>query len=446
MNRNVFAFVLLAGLAVLAACGGRTAAGPSLLPGALGRSGAAARVAHPIAHAPCVFESGLRRPVALSAPVAIAFGQLMVASDSSRYAYPGVAFAYRAGKSIYAATRGRATYLPNQAGVGPSIVVAGAGGMQTLYAGFARPVHQLLKGSINVKAGQVVAVAGRGNVRFEYAPSGNVLEPGTQANPCGSGNNGANGSASVLPQNVAVYARFHALSLDATPLPTGAYPSASPDVATPAQLAVASVTTGHTLSPAVYERSDTWSSYYVVLCGNVVFATGPARYAGPFPYPSPTASSAPPLVVPSPLPKLVFFRDPGTQGSSLVAPLPSPYPRGCPAPPPADVYQLSSQTFYQVGQTEFLWYWCSVQPDTLTLTPSNAGVVSVTPTSLPAFGSPPPPNWPPPSPRADLTATGVGSATIAVSDPGCSGSDGTIDVTVMATPTPAPVPTVMPNT
>jgi hypothetical protein len=395
--------------------------------------------------------------------IVIAFGQLVMTGAGVRYAFPGVEFAYHGGKYVYAATSGKATYYQSLSGYGQAIVVKSATGAETLYAGFGRPVKQFLKSArIKVKSGQVIALAGVSPLRFEYAPSAGVLSAGTQSNPCGSGSNGAGGTISLMPTDVAVYARFHALSLDATPLPpvvyaTGSpfYPIGSPDVATPSQLSVANVVVAHAAVPSIYEHSDVFSGFYVVLCGNVVFATGPARYAGPFTYPNPTASPTVPLVTPS-LPPLVFFRDAGQLGKSLTAPLPAPYARACPAPAPGNFYFFSSPVFNEVGQTKYAYY-VAYQPtppatpvpnDTVTFSSNSTGIVTIVPSSpspLPVFQYPPTSAWPPPSPRADITATGVGTATITVTDSSCSTCDGPISVTVNPTPTPAPVPSPIAN-
>lgn len=382
-------------------------------------------------------------------------------SAKVRYAFPGVEFAYHGGKYVFAATSGKATYFANVAGLGQAIVMQTQSGVETLYAGFGHPVRSFLKTPHRrVKAGQVIAIAGSQPLLFEYALAGNVLDAGTQTNPCGSGSDSASGTMSVMPLDVAVYARFHTLSLDGTPLPTvtypsGSYPAGSPDVATPANLSVAGVLAAHVAIPTVYEHSDVFSSYYVVLCGNVVFATGPARYHE-FAYPNPTSSSVLPLVTPS-LPPLVFFRDAGELGKTLTMPLPPPYNRACPAPAPANFYTFTSPVFNQVGQTKYVYYNANTPApgststplagDTVTFTVSDTGVVTMTPMSpspLPVFPTPPP-VWPPPSPRADMRAAKVGTATIAVMDSSCTCTDAPIAVTVNPTPTPAEIPTPIPN-
>jgi hypothetical protein len=451
MSRTL-GFLILCMVAALAACGQHVAGGAPMTP--YGARATQPRAAG-LTHAPCVPLAALHSPVKGTPPISIAFGQLVADSSNTRYAFPGVEYAYHGGKYVYAATSGRATYYASLSGYGQAIVVKSAAGVETLYSGFARPVKQFVKSPrLKVKSGEVIAVAGALPLRFEYAPSGNVLAAGTQSNPCGSGSDGASGTISIMPSEVAVFARFHALSLDGTPLPAGAYPSGSPDVATPSNLAVSNVIVAHAAAPAVYEHSDVFSGFYVVLCGNVVFAAGPLRSAGPFPYPSPTASSSAPLVTPS-LPPLVFFRDPGRFGAALAAPLPAPYARGCPAPAPGNFYVFASPAFNEVGQTKYVYYTADTpQPgntpidnDTVTFTSSDASVVTTNPASpspLAVFPTAPPP-WPPPSPRADITAAGIGTATIAVYDSSCQCTDAPINVTVNPTPSPAPVPTPIPN-
>ncbi|HKE37234.1 MAG TPA: hypothetical protein VKB39_07375, partial [Candidatus Baltobacteraceae bacterium] len=167
-----------------------------------------------------------------------------------------------------------------------------------------------------------------------------------------------------------------------------------------------------------------------------------------------TASPAVPLVTPS-LPPLVFFRDAGELGKTLVAPLPAPYGRACPAPAPGNFYTFSSPVFNQVGQSKFVYYTANspapggtpVSGDTVTFAVSTPGVITVSPASpspLPVFPTLPPP-WPPPSPRADITAVGPGTATITVQDSSCTCTDAPITVTVNPTPTPAEIPTPIPN-
>lgn len=446
MNRTG-AFLILCAVAALAACGQRISPGPGLMP-ALVRS-TSAFDAKKAAHAPCTISPPLHSPVTGTPPIVLAFGELLMNSAKMRYAFPGVEFAYHGGKYVFAATPGKATYLRDAAGLGPAIVIKTQNGAETLVSGFAHPVKAFLKTSRRrVKAGQVIAIAGMQPLRFEYSPAGKILDAGTQSNPCGSGSNAAGGTISVMPSNVAVYARFHALSLDGIPQSPGPYPSGSPDVATPSNILVDDVVVAHSAVASVYERSDVFSEFYVVLCGNVVFAKGPARYAGPFTYGDPTASPAAPLVTPS-LPPLVFFRDPGELAKTLVTKLPAPYGRACPAPAPGNFYTFANPIFNWIGQSKYVYYTSNSQTsgDTVTFAVSTPAVVTVNPASpspLPVFATIPPP-WPPPSPRADITATGVGSGTITVYDSSCQCTDAPITVTVNPTPTAAEIPTPIPN-
>ncbi len=445
MNRTG-AFLILCALAALAACAQRIPSGPGLMPALVPPY---AFDVKKTAHAPCTISPPLHSPVKGTPPIVVAFGELLMNSAKTRYAFPGVEFAYHGGKYVFAATSGNATYLPRAAGRGPAIVIKTSNGAETVVSGFAHPVESFLKTSHRrVKAGQVIAIAGMQPLRFEYSPAGKVLDAGTQANPCGSGSNTASGTISVMPSNVAVYARFHALSLDGIPESPGPYPSGSPDVGTPSKLLVDDVVVAHSAVASVYEHSDVFSEFYVVLCGNVVFAKGPARYAGPFTYANPTASPAAPLVTPS-LPPLVFFRDAGELGKTLLTKLPAPYGRPCPAPAPGNFYTFAAPVFNWIGQSKYAYYTANSQAtgDTVTFAVSLPRVVTVNPASpspLPVFPTIPP-AWPPPSPRADITATGVGNAEITVYDSSCQCTDAPISVTVKPTPTPAEIPTPIPN-
>ncbi|HKE36997.1 MAG TPA: M23 family metallopeptidase, partial [Candidatus Baltobacteraceae bacterium] len=289
MNRTA-AFLVLCALAALAACGQRTSPGSDLTPAVVR---APAFDDARLAHAPCAIVPMLHSPIKGTSAIVVAFGELRMNSAKTRYAFPGVEFAYHGGKRVLAATGGKATYLGEVSGLGQTIVIQTQSGVQTLYAGFAHPAKAFLKNRHQrVKPGETIALAGMQPLRFEYAPLGDVTSAGTQSNPCGSGSNAASGTISVMPADVAVYARFHTLSLDGTAESPGPYPSGSPDVSTPSNLFADDVVAAHDAVVSVYEHSDVFSEYYVVLCGNVVFAKGPARYAGPFPYADPTASPA----------------------------------------------------------------------------------------------------------------------------------------------------------
>jgi hypothetical protein len=445
--RRVHAFLLIALVAALAACA-QQASTPLVPQTELSPYGLAAQR---LAHAPCTIAAGLVAPVHGPLTIATAFGQLMETPRGVRYAYPGIALTAGAGKPVLAALSGRARYASNVAGFGPAIVVTASTGQELLYASFAHPIHELMRTNIRVKAGEKIAVTGNLHLRFFYAAAGNVAKPGTQTNPCGA-SYGAGAQISVMPQLVSVEARFHALSVDGSPVPTGPYPQESPDVSTPANLAVTSVVAAHEVTGTVYEHSDTFAGYYIVLCGNAVFATGHARYAGPFPYPNPTAAATPPAAAPS-LPRVVFFRDAGKYGVQLLAPLPAPYAHACPAPPPANTYVFGNYVFGEPGQTKFVYYWLTtptpspVPTDFVSFSSSETTIVTVSPASpspVPVFSTRPAP-WPPPSPREEITATGTGATTIVVTDSSCQCTDAPLQITVNATPTPAPVPTPIPN-
>jgi hypothetical protein len=294
-----------------------------------------------------------------------------------------------------------------------------------------------------VKAGQPIALSGSSPLLFEYAPAGNIGNAGAQSNPCGT-QSGATASIGIMPANVAVLARFHSLSVNGTPVPPGPDPTSSPDVSTPAGLSVANIDQPATLAATMYEGSDVFSSYYIVLCGNAVFKTGSnPRVAGPFTYTEGTTSIA--QVSPSPLPQVVFFRDAGVKGSTLTADLPG-QTRGCPATPPANLYAWASPVFFGAGQTEWVRYVSigGSSGDTVTFTSSQTSVISASPSPLAVFATAPP-AWPPPSPRADLTSGVPGTAMIIVFDTQSAQDDSPINVQVNATPSAAPVPSPLPN-
>ena len=436
--RKWYAFLLA--IAVTAACSSRPG-GSGLVPPAPGLDGV--RTPDTVAHAACAMATGLKSPVAGTIAVGNAFGQLMATKTGTRYAFPNVDFTYAANKNVYAATAGVATYYAKMGSFGKTLIVKSGSGVQTQYSGLLRIKLTLSKkNTAPVKAGQAMAVSAGPLLHFAYAPKGQIGSASMHANPCGTGNAAANGSISVMPTNVAVYARFHTMSVDGVPLPPGQFPSGNPDVATPQTIGSTNVAKTATVNATVYERSVIYNqSYYVVLCGNAAFATGPARYAGPFQYPGSSST----VVLASPaIPPVVFFRDAGTQGGSLIAPLPAPYAFACPAPGPANLYNNDAPIFYQVGQTQWLYYWCNLTPDTVSFTSNNPSVATESPSPVTVYSTAQP-NWPPPSDIANITATGIGATTIAVSDQQCSGSDTPISVTVAPTPVAAGVPTPIPN-
>jgi hypothetical protein len=406
------------------------------------------------AHAPCTIASGLHSPIKGTPVVATAFGELEQTAGGTRYAFPAVVFTYQKNRAILAALTGTAYSSKHFRGVsGAAIVIRAASGAEVLYSGFAS--SRLHKRVIAVKAGWPIAYSG-GSFQFTYFPNGNFQTSGVAANPCGN-SNGASGTIGIMASNVAVQARFHSLALNGVALTPGPYPT-SPDVQTPSFLSAENVTAAQTVSATVYERSAAFSTYYVVLCGNVAFATGPhLRYAGPFT--DPNASSSPrPLVTPSPLPKLVFFRDPGSFGSSLTEQLPAPWSNACPAPAPAFTYGYPTIVFNEIGQTEWAYFWWlspSSSPSPAPTAPSNATVTLLSTSAAVATASPgvvsmyptQPPAWPPPPNHATIVAAGIGTATVYGSpSPNCNcQSPAPIGVTVNAPPTPAPVPTPVPN-
>ncbi len=390
--------------------------------------------------------SGLSSPVAGAIVVDTAYGELFKTAKGARYVSSVAAFAYPAKKNVLSAMTGTARYYPALTGFGKTIIVTRSDGAQTLYAGIASLKIAFKKNVAHVLAGHAMALSAGPALRFAYAPAGGVVKASSRSNPCGSGNTAATATVSVMPENVAVYARFHALTVNGVPVSPGPFPSGNPDVGTPASIASSNVAVPATLSPTVYERSDTFASYYVVLCGNAAFASGPARYAGPYAYANSQTSVV--YATPSPLPQVLFFTDPGANGADLTAQLPLPAGQAdsaaCPAAPPANFYNQYALTFNEVGQTYWVWYSCSISPDTIALTPANTSVVTASPSPLTEYSSPQP-NWPPPQYRADFTAKGVGGTTVTPSDSDCPDNDTAIAVTVNATPSPAPTPTAMPN-
>lgn len=449
------AWVALALLVAFAACA--QSRDGAVLPNSGRSSGANAwskNALRAAAHAPCTIAGGLHSPVKGTPVVATAFGQLEQTASGTRYAFPAVVFTYQKNRTILAALTGTAYSSKHFRGVsGAAIVIRAGSGAEVLYSGFAS--SRLRKRVIAVKAGWPIAYSG-GSFQLTYFPNGNFQTNGIAANPCGN-SNGSSGTIGIMASDVAVQARFHSLALNGVELTPGPYPT-SPDVLTPSSLSAANVTATQNLGATVYERSALPSDYYVVLCGNVAFATGPhLRYAGPFADPD-AASSPRPLVTPSPLPKLVFFRDPGSFGSSLTEPLPAPWSNACPAPAPAFTYGYPAIVFNEVGQTEWAYFWWlppSTPPSpaptppsnaTVTLTSTSAAVATASPGIVPMYATQPP-AWPPPSNHTTIVAVGTGYATVYGSpSPNCNcQSPAPIGVTVNPPPTPAPVPTPVPN-
>lgn len=388
--------------------------------------------------------AGLKAPVDGGVALDAAFGQLMQNSSKQFYANPGLIYHYASGKAIRAATGGVVKYYAKLAPYGKAIVITAKSGAQTLYARFEKAA---VPNGAHVVPGRQIAVSGADPLLFEYAPKGKVVTAGTQSNPCGSGNDGAAATITVMPANVATYVRFHTLTFDGVAFTPGPFPTGTGitgDVGTPETITASNVLQTATASGHVYEGNDVFSEYYVVLCGNAVFQTGNARYTQAYPYPTNQPSAAPSI------PPIVFFRDAGAYGRDLTQKLPAPASQACPAPSPPNGYTITSLTFNQIGQEAYVWFWCP-SPSTETYTSSNTTVVVASPAAVPLATSPPP-AWPPPSPRTDFTATGVGTAQIAAtnSNAACtgqfpSGDDATFNVTVNATPSPAPVPTPLPN-
>ena len=382
--------------------------------------------------------SGLHAPLSGALTVATAFGQLM-ASGGTRSAFSGVDFATKKGRLVYAATAGTVTYYASYKSYGKTAIVTAAGHAQTLYAPVAFVGNPR---SRKVKAGEAIAATAGALLHVRAADARGLDGPAAaQLNPCGDAE-GAAGTIALMGESPAIDVELTTLTLDGVALPTPVPPGY---VTTPAVLSVAQVLPVHKYAFGVLEYGPAPGSYYVVLCGNVVFATGNPRAAGPFT-----------LAQRATTPSLVFFRDAGTNGALLTTPLPA-YGRSCPAPaPPSGTFFLKPSpappvlnvTFYQTGQTAW-GYWTSpngATGQTMQMAVGDASVVTVSPSSVPIDATPPPTPYPPPSPFYTLTAAGIGSTQVTNTNTSCGCSAATIDVTVEATPTAAPVPSPLPNT
>jgi hypothetical protein len=444
-------FLVLALTAAVAACSAH-GAGSSYVPQSdrMGASLAAATSpspsptpkAPPLVHAPCAVPAGLGAPLHGALKVETAFGQLLLNTKGTRFSAPFVLLGGAGGQHVYAAQSGTVTYYPNLVGSDGTaygrgaIITNTANTAQTLYA----PLDfKATPKSRKIAAGAALGIA-KGSLYFQYASCVSlecVLTASKAANPCGIAND-ATGTISVIPAIVGINTMLDTFKLDGTAFPTSAPGGV---VGTPLQLSVPTVVAPHTFHFLVKEfrnPGDAWSPYYIVLCGNVAFASGPARYAGPFQFLS-TAS----------LPNLIFFRDPGAQGASLTAPLPV-YGNACPAPLPANLSNLYAPIFNERGQSNWGWWCCYPGNDTMNELSSNPAVVTVTPSSVPILPvAPSPSNSPSSGDVYVITAASPGIAKITSSfggpTPAPAPTPSPIIVTVNPTPSPAPAPTPMPN-
>lgn len=423
-------FLALALVAGAAACSVRQGAGalpPSQAPGL----SFAPATAAPGGHAPCAVPRGYAAPLAGTLGVVTAFGELEENPKTGiRWAARGVDLAAKAGQTVHAAQTGRLRYVAQYPPYGKSAILTAKGGAQTLYANL---MGKSIPPPRTIKKGEALGKASGPVLHFEITDS-TGLNGGARAqlNPCGS-SDGATGTISILPASPSANVVFATLSLDSVPLPTQ---SPGGNVTTPATLTVSKVVPPHNWAWTPYQYGALVGSYYIVLCGNVVFQSGNARSTVLIPG-SGTVPKVPPLV---------FFRDAGKRGADLTAPLPSPYPRGCPAPAPVSG-SYSNWTFNQVGQTAWA-YWsdpAATAGETVTMTVvASPPPVSITPNPAPVDVTPPP-YPPPPGSYYTVTAIAVGTSQITnVNSNGVTLSP--ITVTVNPTPTPAPVPTPMPNT
>jgi murein DD-endopeptidase MepM/ murein hydrolase activator NlpD len=378
-------------------------------------------------HAACTIRSGYVAPVAGPLVVVTAFGELVV-NAGVRSATQGVDLATTIGKPVRAAQSGRLVFMQNYRGYAKSAILTAKGGAQTFYA----PLYgHTFPKARTVKAGQVFAASGAATLHFEITGDAGLAGGATsQLNPCGL-SDGATGTISVLPASPNVSAYFSTFSLDGSPVP-----SASPfGVVT---MTAAAVVPPHTWAYGGVVEPFATGNYYIVLCGNVVFQTGPARFSQLIQF-STTGN-------PAKLPKLIFFRDPGTQGASLTQDLPV-YGNPCPAPAPVSG-SFSSWVFNENGQTASGLYWISGDGgsgETMLMSSNDTSVVTVAPASVPIYQTAPP-SSPAPSNTFTITATGVGSATITNTNKVSGATAAPISVIVHATPSPAPVPTPLPNT
>jgi hypothetical protein len=383
-----------------------------------------------VSHAPCAIPSGYKAPLEGKLVVSNAFGELQM-SNNVRYAQQGVDLTTRKGDLVRATVSGRIKYFIDPV-YGKSALITQPDNAQTFYGNLENPGEGKLPKPRKIKTGEVLGRVDGKSFHYEITNTlGRAAGDAAQMNPCGDGD-GATGTISIVPDTggVGVNVAFTAFSLDGTPLP-----SPSPGVPiTPATLTVAHIvqSAGHAWTFSTAEYGPNQGSFYIVLCGNVVFQTGSARYSALLPYPS---------TGPVTLPQLVFFRDPGTQGD-LTQSLPGMYPAACPAPAPP--YGGGDNiVFNAIGQS-WLGYWVNAAAiGTMTMTSANAAVATVSPNPAPIVVSA---TYPPVAGTYyAINAAGIGTTQITNVNTVTGETPAPIVVTVRATPSPAPNPTPMLN-
>jgi hypothetical protein len=436
LRSNRLRFLAFALVAAGAACSAHMSGGALPSSGTFADTdGRATATAGPLVHAPCTIHDGFKSPLAGKLTVVSAFGEL-TSDKGLRSVTPGVGLATKVGQIVHAAQAGRAVYLLVRRGV-QEVTVTATDGTKVQYEvlldknGNGKPFKPH-----HVKAFEPLGQSAATTLHFKITvPSAVAGAPATQLNPCGPAD-GATGTISLLPVDAATDAVFATFTLNGVLLPATA-PGGL--VATPATLSVTQVVPRSSYGFTTYQYGAVPGSYYVVLCGNVVFATGPnLRYAGPIPVPATTSA-------PFKLPALVFFRDPGAESALLTEPLPSAYgapAQPCPGPAPPST-QYGNWVLNAIGQS-VIGEW-SGSTGTVAMTVTNPSVATVTPNPAPVDLTPPP-YPPPPGTYFSITAAGIGTTSITNVNTVTGATPAAISVTVLATPTPAPAPTPLPNT
>ena len=382
----------------------------------------------PIPHAACVIRSGFIAPLVGNLVVDTAFGQL-AETNGVRSSADGVDLATTRLHHVRAAQSGKLRYYASFRGYSNVAVITAKSGVQTLYAPlrFAKNVPK----SRNIRAGEVLGKADSRTLHFEITDG---TDPGTpadeQLNPCGNAD-GASGTMSIVSSGANVNVSFTTFSLDGVVFPT---PAPGGVVTMPVSMTVAKVGPSHGWSFGTKQFGVTTGSFYIVLCGNVVFQTGQPRYSAPI---GSTGTVN--------LPPLVFFRDGGSSTNSLTEPLPPLYTRACPMAQP--VSGTTYDVIMTVGQiAQGNWTTTDPSPEFMQMTSANPAIASVSPSPspVPILTSPPP--YPPgPGQYYTITANGIGTTVITNSNTVTSATAQPITVTVTATPTAAPWPAPMPN-
>ena len=266
--------------------------------------------------------------------------------------------------------------------------------------------------------------------------SGNILtkQNPNKINPCGSTSD-VYGTVSILPAQVADSTFFDPYSV----LVDGTYEYAEYRSYVSVNLRASLY---HQMTFTYEQFPDLQGPFYLTTCGSVVFADGKhPRYSGP--YQAGASVNLPPLVA---------FLDYGKWSSEMTYPLP---PTKAPCPPPLNPvysYNLESYAsveFEAIGQNAE-YDACLGYPYPVTASSEATSVVTVHPRkfstitgiSCPTYLEP---NTMP-TDHATITAAGLGG-TFIDNRIGASGSFGDNQAAefVIASPSPAPVPTYPPN-